>query len=666
MFRPERMTSVSVICLARDLDKALEGLNQFGQFHVEEQAEAQTEADYSQALLQVEEAATNVNALIAQLKVEKSSLTDIFRGEEPARTQVTSENWASLAEEAYREISALKSQAEELNQSLGTVKDEAEELLHAQSVLATLEALGADLEAMEDLRLIRIEIGSAPKKCLPEIEKSLSRFPLILHHCFLSSNRQFMCTAFPTKYAADVEKTLKTCNVQLFQVPEGLPHNVTLALREVKGKLGENATRQKKLEAALKSLAKQNGQWLLSLREITHNVQALLEAKQKIIRQGRLAIIRGFVPKNQVDALHQNANATLGEAVLIVEHDLAPSADPPTRFRNSRFVKPFEEITKLYGRPHYDELDPTPVIAITFPLIFGLMFGDVGHGLLLLIGGLTLGSLVKHQQGIKNFCYIFAACGVGAVVAGLLFGEFFGIRLFAPLWFSPFDNVLQFLIFSLLVGVIQIESGLVLELANFWLKHDFVDVLLTSVPKIAFYAGSVYLIAAYQLNFAMWANGPILLPLVPFFVLVFGKAIASRVWGFSAKLNESPKEGNSLAERLFESGDLVIRLLSNTVSYTRILALLMAHWALILVAYTIAGLLSSSSPWGIVLGGVVVVFGNLFVLALEGLIVFIHSIRLHFYEWFSKFYLGTGTPFMPFQHKFEHTQIVLKEKQAET
>jgi V/A-type H+/Na+-transporting ATPase subunit I len=662
MFRPERLTSVSVICLARDLDKALEGLNQFGQFHVEERTETTRAAESIQSLLQAEESSAKANNLIVQLATEKSSLADLFRSEEPSKTQVTSENWASLAKEAYREVSALKSKVDDLSLSLSTLKDQTDEIEHSLSVLTTLESLGADLEAMEDLRLIRIEVGSAPKKCLPEIEKSLARYPLILHHCFLLKNRQFICTAFPSKYAADVGKTLKTCNVELFQVPEGLPHNITLALQVVKDKLRENASKRKELESALKKLASENGQRLLSLREITQNVLALLQAKQKILQLGRLATIHGFIPKTQAAALRQHVESSLSGATLVMENEVPAAADPPTRFRNSRFVQPFEEITKLYGLPHYDELDPTPVIAVSFPLIFGLMFGDVGHGLLLLVGGLTLGLLVKNSQSIKNFCWIFAACGVGAIIAGLLFGEFFGIQLFTPLWFSPFDNVLQFLVFSLFVGIIQIESGLVLEIANFWIKRDYSDVLLTSVPKIAFYAGAVYLIAAYQLDFTAWAAGPVLLPLVPFLVLVFGKAVASRLWRISATAG-APKNDNSFVERLFESGDLVIRLLSNTVSYARILALLMAHWALILVVYTVAGFVSSSSALGMVLGGVIIVFGNLFVLALEGLIVFIHSLRLHFYEWFSKFYLGTGTPFQPFHQKFRHTQIVLRKKE---
>jgi V/A-type H+/Na+-transporting ATPase subunit I len=108
---------------------------------------------------------------------------------------------------------------------------------------------------------------------------------------------------------------------------------------------------------------------------------------------------------------------------------------------------------------------------------------------------------------------------------------------------------------------------------------------------------------------------------------------------------------------------LVTRLLSNTISYTRILALLMAHWALILVTYTIANLVGTASILTLVLSGIIIVGGNIFVLALEGLIVFIHTLRLHFYEWFSKFYGGTGTEFNPFKQKFIHTDLVLERKE---
>ncbi len=133
---------------------------------------------------------------------------------------------------------------------------------------------------------------------------------------------------------------------------------------------------------------------------------------------------------------------------------------------------------------------------------------------------------------------------------------------------------------------------------------------------------------------------------------------------FSLQAVEAQNEKTTFGQRLFESGDLVTRLLSNTISYTRILALLMAHWALILVTYTVVGLIGTASLLGLVISGIIIVGGNMFVLALEGLIVFIHTLRLHFYEWFSKFYQGNGSEFKAFKRNFVYSEVVLQKKQS--
>jgi len=198
-------------------------------------------------------------------------------------------------------------------------------------------------------------------------------------------------------------------------------------------------------------------------------------------------------------------------------------------------------------------------------------------------------------------------------------------------------------------------------MTNFFLKHNPIDAVLTSIPKIAFYSGAVSLLAIYQLNFSAWLNGPILLVLVPILVLILGKPIFLALSKSSTVADEEKNDENSFGQRLFESGDLITRLLSNTMSYTRILALLMAHWALVLVVYVVAGLIGSTSVLTAILSGLIIVGGNIFVIALEGLIVFIHTMRLHFYEWFSKFYEGTGVEFSPFKQNFVYTEVTLKK-----
>jgi V/A-type H+-transporting ATPase subunit I len=402
------------------------------------------------------------------------------------------------------------------------------------------------------------------------------------------------------------------------------------------------------------------------LKETSENILTLLQAERKILKSGRLATVKGFVPQKKFQALNEKVTGMLEGKVLVLKNEVAETTDPPTLITNNRFVRPFEELTKLYGLPHYEELDPTPLIAITFPILFGLMFGDLGHGLVLLIGGLTVGKLIKGNQGMKNVCFIMAACGIAACFTGVLFGEFFGTTLpWGPLWFSPFENVFTFLIFALLVGIVQIISGIVLEGVNFVLKHNVADALLTSLPKIGFFLGGVYLIAVYQLNFGAWFSGPILAAIIPFIILIVGKPAYLAIAKPKINTEADHAEMDTISGRLFEGGDLVTRLLSNTISYSRILALLMAHWALMLVTYTIAGLVGTASILTLVLSGIIIVGGNIFVLALEGLIVFIHTLRLHFYEWFSKFYRGTGSEFNPFKQKFIHTDLVLERKKTQ-
>jgi V/A-type H+-transporting ATPase subunit I len=246
--------------------------------------------------------------------------------------------------------------------------------------------------------------------------------------------------------------------------------------------------------------------------------------------------------------------------------------------------------------------------------------------------------------------------------------EIFGFKIH-PLWFSPFEstaNVTQFLIFSLFVGIVQIILGISIELVNYLLKHNKADAFLTAFPKILFFVGGIWLLLTYQLDFGAWLSGPILAPLIPFIIMVAGKPIYTKIAKPAYAHESEHPEQETIVGRFFEGGDFFTRILGNTISYSRILALLMAHWALLLAVNKIVELTGPMGALGLILGAVVIVVGNIGVLALEGLIVFIHTLRLHFYEWFSKFYGGAGTTFSPFKQTYNHTTLTLtKEKKNE-
>ena len=663
------MTSASIICVRKDVESVLEALSSFGEFHIEPSVgEEKSVAEIHQSITKAQEAFSDANSLTKQLVEEKSSLFAMFKVSMLSQVVVNADNWQSLLDSTSQNIATLKTQTDSLNTQLTILAEKNASLSHVKDMLGQMQQVNADVAAMEELKLIHVEFVSVPAKNFNGLETAMAGLPSFINRCSMGKEIVFVSLALPAKYSADLERILKTYHAETFHIPTGLPQNVEEALKEVNKQFKENQEKEKQVCGELHKLGEENKDNLASWSETSQNILNLLNAETKILESGRLATLSGFVPVKKFPELNQKVSGMLEGKVIVLSDGAAKETYPPTRILNSRFVKPFEELTKLYGLPKYDEIDPTPFLAVTFPIIFGLMFGDVGHGLVLLIGGLTMGLLIKNGQGMKNVCYILAACGFGAVIAGLLFGEFFGMQIFHPLWFSPFEgqgNVFNFIIFSLFVGIAQIISGLVIEMANFAVKHQYADALLTSIPKMAFYIGGVYIIAFYQLNFGAWLSGPILAAVLPFTILVIGKPIYLKI--------AKPKNGHGGAEhaemdtisgRLFEGGDFFTRLLSNTISYTRILALLMAHWALLLVVYQISGLIGTGNTLTLILGGIVIIGGNIFVIALEGLIVFIHTLRLHFYEWFSKFYAGTGVEFKPYQTRFTRTKLTLKRKET--
>ncbi len=673
MLLPERMTSTSIICVKKDIEAIFETLSDFGEFHLIEEVQDDNMdlSEYKRNIQKIEEAIANVDALTKQFINEKVNLLDIFKDTQPTKTLVTANNWHTLSELTIQKISEVVNETGEAKASLSSMHKEAVQLNHAKDMLTNMEAMNADLATMRELNLIHVIFASIPIKNMEGLQTAIASYPVYLNQSKLYKDSNFICVATPSMHYADVDRILKTYHAEIFQAPENLPDNMAEAIKEVDKRLKENAEKEKELSANLCKIGGDNKNNFAVWKETAENILVLLKTKTKILQSGRLATIKGYIPQDKFSQLSDKLNKMLNGKVVVLKNEettTAPSeahtvhaqVAPPTRISHNRFVRPFEELTKLYGLPKYNEIDPTPIMAITFPILFGLMFGDLGHGLLLLIGGLTVGKLIKKNQGMKNLCYIMAACGIAACVTGVLFGEFFGQQIFEPLWFSPFEDIFTFLIFCLYVGIAQILIGLAIEMGNYIVNHHIVDAALTSIPKMAFFIGGIYIIYNYQLNFNAWLSGPILAAIIPFVILIVGKPAYLAI---AKPANYEPEEMDGIANRLFEGGDFFTRLLSNTISYSRILALLMAHWALMLVIYTISGLVGTASILSIILSTIIILGGNIFVLGLEGLIVFIHTLRLHFYEWFSKFYTGSGTAFTPIQQKHNYTNVVF-EKEA--
>ena len=357
--------------------------------------------------------------------------------------------------------------------------------------------------------------------------------------------------------------------------------------------------------------------------------------------------------------------------------DLRDSA--PTIMRNNFLVRPFETITKMYGVPTYSEIDPTPIIAITFPIIFGIMFGDMGHGLVLIISGLVGWLVFRNKKGrdFLNFCWIILYCGIGAVLMGFLYGEFFGmheIKLLNTVFmhlepvtipivnislYNPLNNIMTVFKFAVLIGVFHLNLGWFIQFLNYWNQSRKFLGFTDSLMKIFILTGGTILIFTYGFDIYTWLEPPypLLLPLVPGILLIVLKPFG-KILHLSYLKEETV--GGLVGEGTMEAFETLLSIMSNAASYIRLLALALAHISLMVAIIAMGNLVQGEGIVNDIVSIIGSIFGNMLVILLEGLLVFINAIRLHFYEFFFKFYQGSGVNYIPFYLNANYSVIIFE------
>ncbi|MFX0138411.1 MAG: V-type ATPase 116kDa subunit family protein [Candidatus Hodarchaeota archaeon] len=386
--------------------------------------------------------------------------------------------------------------------------------------------------------------------------------------------------------------------------------------------------------------------------------------------------------------------------------------------KNFFLIRPFEAITKMYGTPNYSEIDPTPIIAFTFPILFGIMFGDIGHGLTLIISGFV-GALVfrKRKRNLSSFSWIIFFCGWAAFFIGFLYGEFFGkheIEIFGTIYwhlepisisfailillvgilvfvillitivkekvvriiviilniivivivivmtpiinqtfplyitlYDPLDNILSVFYFAIAIGIFHIILGWFIQFLNYWKQHRKYLAFSDSLMKIFFLLGGTTLIFTYGFDIYVWLTAPypILLVLIPGLLLILLKPL-----GKILKISYLQKEsiGGLLGEGSIETFDTLLSVMSNVLSYIRLLALALAHIALLFAINEMGNLIQGEGFGFEILNLIGSIFGNIIIILIEGLLVFINTLRLHYYEFFFKFFQGSGFEYFPF------------------
>lgn len=453
---------------------------------------------------------------------------------------------------------------------------------------------------------------------------------------------------FYASYYEDDEVVADQMSSQAF-VEVDFPDS-NLPLNEYVQELEEKIALTKKsillLTAEIKGLAASKEQL-----EIFHDrLQAEIDRKKVVFAHTEhTTYLDGWVRSDQIDLLKEEINKVTTD----FEMEISEPKDnevPPTALKNNKFVSQFETITNMFSVPSHKEIDPNPMMAIWYWLIFGIMMGDIGYGFLMLtVFGLGL-RLLKPKGGFKQLLYVFFYSGITSMIAGVLFGSLFGAdfdlgylvgRLFGQTnWTSvvlnPINDPIVMLGFSLVFGVFHIINGLGLKMALLIKRKDILGAIADGLSWILVLVG--LLIVAAQMVF--WPHVQILL-YVGIGFAGLGALLLLFLAGRKSKSFFGKVTGGLGA--IYSSTSY----LSDILSYSRILALSLSTAVIASTMNLLAGMIQGSTI-GFILSLFVYLIGHVFNFAIGLLSAYVHDGRLQYIEFFNKFYEGDGYLFEPF------------------
>ena len=436
-----------------------------------------------------------------------------------------------------------------------------------------------------------------------------------------------------------------------------------LYLPEEKGTFVEILSR---FSEKMEELKKEQKQLETTLRQAVQPIsKELLEAKARLAQLSKAFGVRRYaaITRNEfakketrylligwmaetdaaqlVDQMKDDPNVT----IYLEDYNDGNNIEPPTKLKNNFFTKPFRMITKMYGTPNYEEFDPTPLVALTYSLMFGAMFGDVGHGLLLMILGI-LGYIKKNLSGAK----MFVPVGISSMIFGFLYGSIFGLEDVLPaIWLKPSEAMTSVPFFGTLnsIFIVSVCFGMFLILLTMTMnvymrlkEGEKLEAIFdrNGVMGLIFYGLLVITLVLYMTGHAIPAFSLVLLVML----------IALACIGFKEKIihlitKSKEKSSDGIVIQLitvfFEAFETLLSFISNTISFVRVGAFAISHGVMMGIVLMFAHLEGAHPNW------LVFILGNLFVTGFEGLVVFIQVLRLEFYELFSHFFKGDGIEF---------------------
>ena len=510
--------------------------------------------------------------------------------------------------------------------------------------------LDLDLDAIHDCAYIKFRFGRLPKDSYEKLNHYHDN-PYVMFFPCTSDDIQYWGVYFtPVENAAEVDRIFSSLYFERVRLSElhSTPEHMVEDLQEKKKQAQEKI---KSVDNRIEELWKKERKELQRVYSFLNRQSVYFSIRRYAARYNDNFILTGWIPAKReksfcaaLDKL-EGVDYTLENAENELEHS------PPVQLENKKPVRALEFFVNMFGLPQYDELDPTPFVAITYVLLFGIMFGDVGQGICVSIVGALMWKFKQMALGKA-----LIPCGISSAVFGLVYGSVFGYEhVLDPMYSALFglsekpievmeaNTTIEIILAAVCIGIFLVLCAILINIICSLKRRKWESALFgpNGIAGFLFYGGIVVGFGG-QLAFGWQIVTPVyivLLIVLPLLVIMFAGVLGALV---ERKPDWKPESwGGYIVENFFELFEVLLGYASNTISFLRVGAFVLVHAGMMTMVFTLADM---SSGIGYLL---IVVLGNIIVMGMEGLLVGIQVMRLEFYEMFSRFFEGGGRSFSP-------------------
>lgn len=518
-------------------------------------------------------------------------------------------------------------------------------MINDKSILRQIEpiiGIDIDLTKLFEFEFIQFRFGKMPKTNYQNLQIYLDDMEAFFISTKIDNDYVWGIYFVAEVFKEKIDSVFQSLNFERVSIPWDVYGTPIEAFEGISGRYERLKNRVVEIDQQVKATLIEEKSLLISMYNKMCDIKRSNEVKKNSSHTRETFCISGWMQEETVNHLELSLEKQPNLLFISETPENVNKVSPPTKMKNNFFVRPFELFIKMYGLPGYKEFDPTIVLAITYAIMFGAMFGDLGQGFILTVGGFLFAKYKKSQLGA-----VVGTLGISAMFfGGFVYGSVFGVedKIIHGI-ISPMHEINSVLIYAILIGVIVLSIVMIVNIAKGIRNKDLQRAIFgqNGIAGVVLY-WSIILIGLQFIinggNVQIWVI--VVCIILPIVLIILQQPLGHLL---QRRKDWIPKnKGMFLVESVFELFEILLSYFTNTLSFLRIGAFALTHVGMMSVVFTLANMIGNSGSF------VVYILGNVLVIVLEGFIAGIQVLRLEFYEVFSRFYAGDGKEFKPLKN----------------